>query len=84
METAMMARTTRRSAFEHDQLDVRCRRLLFRSSHLATQESDLILGLLEETSLTEMAKDFTPYMVKAVISGRTDEVMDLARSNLWR
>jgi len=24
------------------------------------------------------------YMVKAVISGRTDEVIDLARSNLWR
>ena len=32
----------------------------------------------------EMAKGFTLYMVKAVISGRTDEVIDLARSNLWR
>jgi pyruvate dehydrogenase (quinone) len=32
----------------------------------------------------EMAKGFTLYMVKAVISGRADEVIDLARSNLWR
>jgi pyruvate dehydrogenase (quinone) len=32
----------------------------------------------------EMAKGFTLYMVKAVISGRTDEVIDLARTNLWR
>ena len=32
----------------------------------------------------DMAKGFTLYMVKAVISGRTDEVIDLARSNLWR
>jgi pyruvate dehydrogenase (quinone) len=33
---------------------------------------------------TDMAKGFTLYMVKAVINGRTDEVLDLARSNLWR
>jgi pyruvate dehydrogenase (quinone) len=32
----------------------------------------------------EMAKGFTLYMVKAVMSGRGDEVLDLARSNLWR
>jgi pyruvate dehydrogenase (quinone) len=32
----------------------------------------------------EMAKGFTLYMVKAVMSGRTDEVIDLARTNLWR
>ena len=32
----------------------------------------------------EMAKGFTLYMVKAVISGRADEVFDLARTNLWR
>jgi pyruvate dehydrogenase (quinone) len=32
----------------------------------------------------EMAKGFTLYMVKAVMSGRGDEVMDLARTNLWR
>ena len=32
----------------------------------------------------EMAKGFTLYMVKAVISGRGDELIDLARSNLWR
>jgi pyruvate dehydrogenase (quinone) len=31
----------------------------------------------------EMAKGFTLYMVKAVLSGRADEVVDLARSNLW-
>jgi len=32
----------------------------------------------------EMARGFTLYMVKAVMSGRGDEVIDLARSNLWR
>jgi len=29
-------------------------------------------------------KGFTLYMVKAVMSGRGDELIDLARSNLWR
>jgi pyruvate dehydrogenase (quinone) len=33
---------------------------------------------------TEMAKGFTLYMVKAVMSGRGDEVIDLAKTNLWR
>jgi pyruvate dehydrogenase (quinone) len=32
----------------------------------------------------EMAKGFTLYMVKAVMSGRADEVIDLAKTNLWR
>jgi pyruvate dehydrogenase (quinone) len=32
----------------------------------------------------EMAKGFTLYMVKAVMSGRADEVLDLAVTNLWR
>ena len=32
----------------------------------------------------EMAKGFSLYMVKAVMNGRGDEVVDLARSNLWR
>ncbi|MGY4175979.1 pyruvate dehydrogenase (quinone) [Bradyrhizobium sp. USDA 4518] len=32
----------------------------------------------------EMAKGFTMYMIKAVISGRGDELIDLAKTNLWR
>jgi pyruvate dehydrogenase (quinone) len=32
----------------------------------------------------EMAKGFTLYMVKAVIGGRGDELIDLASTNLWR
>jgi pyruvate dehydrogenase (quinone) len=32
----------------------------------------------------EMAKGFTLFMVKAVMSGRTSELIDLARTNLWR
>jgi pyruvate dehydrogenase (quinone) len=32
----------------------------------------------------EMANGFTLYMVKAVIGGRADEVIDLAKTNLWR
>jgi pyruvate dehydrogenase (quinone) len=31
----------------------------------------------------EMAKGFTLYMVKAVFNGRGDDLVDLARSNLW-
>jgi hypothetical protein len=26
----------------------------------------------------------TVYMVKAIMNGRTDEIVDLAKSNLWR
>jgi pyruvate dehydrogenase (quinone) len=33
---------------------------------------------------TEMAKGFSLYMVKAIMNGRADEVIDLARTNLWR
>jgi len=32
----------------------------------------------------EMAKGFTLFMVKAVLNGRSDQVLDLARTNLWR
>jgi pyruvate dehydrogenase (quinone) len=32
----------------------------------------------------EMAKGFTLFMVKAVMSGRGDEIIDLAKTNLWR
>jgi pyruvate dehydrogenase (quinone) len=31
----------------------------------------------------EMAKGFTLYMVKAVLNGRADDLIDLARANLW-
>jgi pyruvate dehydrogenase (quinone) len=31
-----------------------------------------------------MAKGFTLYMVRAVVNGRGDELIDLARTNLWR
>jgi hypothetical protein len=32
----------------------------------------------------ERAKGFTLYMMKALIGVRTDELVDLARSNVWR
>jgi pyruvate dehydrogenase (quinone) len=32
----------------------------------------------------EMAKGFTLFMVKAVMNGRADEVLDMAATNLWR
>ncbi len=32
----------------------------------------------------EMAKGFSLYMMKAVMSGKTDEIIDLAKTNLWR
>jgi pyruvate dehydrogenase (quinone) len=32
----------------------------------------------------EMAKGFSLFIVKAIISGRVGEVIDFARTNLWR
>jgi pyruvate dehydrogenase (quinone) len=32
----------------------------------------------------EMAKGFSLYTVKAITSWRTDEIIDLAKTNLWR
>jgi pyruvate dehydrogenase (quinone) len=32
----------------------------------------------------DQAKGFTLYMVKAVLNGHGDKVLDLARTNLWR
>jgi pyruvate dehydrogenase (quinone) len=32
----------------------------------------------------EMAKGFSLYMVKAILNGRADEIIDLAKTNLWR
>ena len=32
----------------------------------------------------EQAKGFTLYMIKAVMSGRGDEIVELAKTNLWR
>jgi pyruvate dehydrogenase (quinone) len=31
-----------------------------------------------------MAKGFTLYMLKAVMGGRGDDLIDLARTNLWQ
>jgi pyruvate dehydrogenase (quinone) len=36
------------------------------------------------TITAEQATGFSLYMLKAVLSGRGDEVLDLAKSNLWR
>ena len=36
------------------------------------------------TITAEQAKGFTLYMVKALLSGRGDEVVELARTNLCR
>jgi pyruvate dehydrogenase (quinone) len=32
----------------------------------------------------EMAKGFSLYMVKAIMNGRADQIIDLAKTNLWR
>ncbi len=32
----------------------------------------------------QMAKGFTLYMLRAVMNGRMSEIVDLARTNLWR
>jgi pyruvate dehydrogenase (quinone) len=33
------------------------------------------------TITTEQVKGFSPYMIKAILSGRGDEVIDLAKTN---
>jgi len=33
---------------------------------------------------TEMAKGFTLYMLRAVLNGRMDELVELAEANLYR
>ncbi|HEV7443240.1 MAG TPA: ubiquinone-dependent pyruvate dehydrogenase [Steroidobacteraceae bacterium] len=41
--------------------------------------------LVMPASLTlEMTKGFSLYMVKAIMNGRGDEILDLAKTNLWR
>ena len=42
---------------DHEDPDVRCRRLLFRCWHRGTQESDLILGPFAEDYLTTLDND---------------------------
>jgi pyruvate dehydrogenase (quinone) len=32
----------------------------------------------------EMARGFSLYMARAIMNGRADEVIDLAKANLWR
>jgi len=32
----------------------------------------------------EQAKGFSLYMLKATLSGKGDEILDLAKTNLWR
>jgi pyruvate dehydrogenase (quinone) len=58
---------------------------------LAHQGSVLIDAVVNRTELVmppsvnaEMAKGFTLYMIKGVMSGRGDELVDLAKTNLWR
>lgn len=42
-------------------------------------------ALAMPSSITvEMAKDFSPYLVNAIINGRADEILDLAKTNSWR
>ena len=39
---------------------------------------------LPPTITAEQAKGFSLYMIRAVLSGRGDEVIDLAKTNLFR
>ena len=58
---------------------------------LAHQGPVLIDAVVSRTELAmppsvtlEMAKGFTLYMLKAVMNGKADEIVDLAKANLWR
>jgi pyruvate dehydrogenase (quinone) len=49
---------------------------------------DVVTNRMELTlppkTTMEQAKGFGIYMAKAIISGRGDEIVELARTNLWR
>ena len=45
--------------------------------------NDVEAGIKAAAITLEMAEGFTLYMVKAVMNGRGDELVDLAVSNLW-
>jgi pyruvate dehydrogenase (quinone) len=58
---------------------------------LADEGPVLIDAVVNRTELAmppsitvEMAKGFSLYMVKAIMNGRGDEIVDLAKTNLWR
>jgi pyruvate dehydrogenase (quinone) len=56
-------------------------RMTARSSSAVVNRTELAMP----PSITlEMAKGFSLYMVKAIINGRADEIIDLAKTNLWR
>ena len=52
---------------------------LFRLASVARQEL-----AMPPTITLEQAAGFGLFMLRAVLNGRGDEVIDLARSNLWR
>lgn len=61
------------------------------ASALAHDGPVLIDAVVNRTELAmppsitlEMAKGFSLYMAKAIMNGRADEVIDLAKTNLWR
>jgi hypothetical protein len=41
------------------------------------------LAAIPPTISAKLARAFMSYMVKAVVDGRGDDLVDLARSNLW-
>jgi uncharacterized membrane protein required for colicin V production len=55
---------------------------------MAAWRHDAMVNLTElamPPSVTvEMAKGFSLYMVKTIIGGRANKVIDLAKTNLWR
>jgi pyruvate dehydrogenase (quinone) len=58
---------------------------------LADDGPILIDALVNRTELAmppsitlEMAKGFSLYMIKAIVNGKADEILDLAKTNLWR
>jgi hypothetical protein len=51
---------------------------------LTLKEDGTHLAQAPPSITVEIAKGFTLYMVKAILSGKGDEVIDLARTNLWR
>jgi pyruvate dehydrogenase (quinone) len=57
-------------------------------SHAGPALVDVVVNRQElampPTIQLEQAKGFTLYMLKAVMSGRGDEILELAKTNLWR
>jgi hypothetical protein len=65
-------------------MDAYERRLVHLGAPRSTRARSDEVPLGPPSITVEMAKGFSLYMLKAIIGGRGDDLVDLARTNLWQ